>query len=298
MFAAVSAATEADLTEALQIADKQTRENRLDEIKAAALDWLSAQFEGREKEISAAVRSVTKKTVRQRILKDGVRIDGRGLRDIRPLSAEVGPIPRVHGSAIFERGETQIMGITTLNMLKMEQQIDSFNPETKKRYMHHYNFPPFSTGETGRVGSPKRREIGHGALAERALVPVLPSREDFPYAIRQVSEALGSNGSTSMGSVCASTLALLNAGVPLKAPVAGIAMGLVSDTVDGETRYAALTDILGAEDAFGDMDFKVAGTSEFVTAIQARHQGSTASPRRCSLARSTRPRRPASTSWT
>ncbi|WP_084100287.1 polyribonucleotide nucleotidyltransferase [Demequina sp. NBRC 110051] len=265
---AVTAATEADLTEALQIADKQTRENRLDEIKASALESLGAQFEGREKEISAAVRSVTKKTVRQRILKDGVRIDGRGLRDIRPLSAEVGPIPRVHGSAIFERGETQIMGITTLNMLKMEQQIDSFNPETKKRYMHHYNFPPFSTGETGRVGSPKRREIGHGALAERALVPVLPSREDFPYAIRQVSEALGSNGSTSMGSVCASTLALLNAGVPLKAPVAGIAMGLVSDTVDGETRYAALTDILGAEDAFGDMDFKVAGTSEFVTAIQ------------------------------
>ncbi|WP_084076791.1 polyribonucleotide nucleotidyltransferase [Demequina sp. NBRC 110057] len=268
VFEAVQAATEADLTEALQIADKQTRENRLDEIKASALESLGAQFEGREKEISAAVRSVTKKTVRQRILKDGVRIDGRGLRDIRPLSAEVGPIPRVHGSAIFERGETQIMGITTLNMLKMEQQIDSFNPETKKRYMHHYNFPPFSTGETGRVGSPKRREIGHGALAERALVPVLPSREDFPYAIRQVSEALGSNGSTSMGSVCASTLALLNAGVPLKAPVAGIAMGLVSDTVDGETRYAALTDILGAEDAFGDMDFKVAGTSEFVTAIQ------------------------------
>ena len=214
------------------------------------------------------MRSLTKKQVRQRILKDGVRIDGRGLKDIRPLSAEVSVIPRVHGSALFERGETQILGITTLNMLKMEQQIDSFSPEKKKRYVHHYNFPPFSTGETGRVGSPKRREIGHGALAERALVPVLPSREDFPYAIRQVSEALGSNGSTSMGSVCASTLALLNAGVPLKAPVAGIAMGLVSDTVDGETRYAALTDILGAEDAFGDMDFKVAGTSEFVTAIQ------------------------------
>jgi polyribonucleotide nucleotidyltransferase len=150
----------------------------------------------------------------------------------------------------------------------MEQQIDSLSPVTKKRYLHHYNFPPYSTGETGRVGSPKRREIGHGFLAERALVPVLPSREEFPYAIRQVSEALGSNGSTSMGSVCASTLSLLNAGVPLKAPVAGIAMGLVSDTVDGQTRYAALTDILGAEDALGDMDFKVAGTSEFVTAIQ------------------------------
>ena len=174
----------------------------------------------------------------------------------------------MHGSALFERGETQILGVTTLNMLRLEQQIDSLSPVTQKRYMHNYNFPPYSTGETGRVGSPKRREIGHGALAERALVPVLPTREEFPYAIRQVSEALGSNGSTSMGSVCASTLSLLNAGVPLRAPVAGIAMGLVSDTVDGETAYAALTDILGAEDAFGDMDFKVAGTKEFVTAIQ------------------------------
>ena len=174
----------------------------------------------------------------------------------------------MHGSAIFERGETQIMGVTTLNMLHMEQQLDTLSPVTRKRYMHNYNFPPYSTGETGRVGSPKRREIGHGALAERALMPVLPTREEFPYAIRQVSEALGSNGSTSMGSVCASTLSLLNAGVPLRAPVAGIAMGLVSDEVDGQTQYAALTDILGAEDAFGDMDFKVAGTREFVTAIQ------------------------------
>ena len=268
VLAAVTAASEADLSAALRIADKHERENRLDEIKAAAIESLGGQFEGREKEISAAIRAVTKKTIRARILTDGIRIDGRGLKDIRPLSAEVASIPRVHGSAIFERGETQILGVTTLNMLKLEQQIDSFNPEKKKRYMHHYNFPPFSTGETGRVGSPKRREIGHGALAERALVPVLPSREDFPYAIRQVSEALGSNGSTSMGSVCASTLSMLNAGVPLRAPVAGIAMGLVSDTVDGETRYAALTDILGAEDAFGDMDFKVAGTSEFITAIQ------------------------------
>ncbi|MFM2144584.1 MAG: hypothetical protein RI899_372, partial [Actinomycetota bacterium] len=181
---------------------------------------------------------------------------------------EVEVIPRVHGSAIFERGETQILGITTLNMLKMEQQLDTLNPENHKRYMHNYNFPPYSTGETGRVGTPKRREIGHGALAERALVPVLPSREEFPYAIRQVSEALGSNGSTSMGSVCASTLALLNAGVPLRAPVAGIAMGLISDDVDGKVEYVALTDILGAEDAFGDMDFKVAGTKDFVTALQ------------------------------
>ncbi|MFD6179532.1 MULTISPECIES: polyribonucleotide nucleotidyltransferase [unclassified Isoptericola] len=268
-FAAVEAEVGSALGDALAIADKQDRENRLDEIKAGMVSALTAEaFEGREKELSAAYRALQKKLIRQRVLTDGVRIDGRGLADIRTLSAEVEVIPRVHGSALFERGETQILGVTTLNMLRMEQQIDSLGPVTRKRYMHNYNFPPFSTGETGRVGSPKRREIGHGALAERALVPVLPSREEFPYAIRQVSEALGSNGSTSMGSVCASTLSLLNAGVPLKAPVAGIAMGLISDTVDGETRYAALTDILGAEDAFGDMDFKVAGTSEFVTAIQ------------------------------
>ncbi|SFK35574.1 polyribonucleotide nucleotidyltransferase [Cellulomonas sp. KH9] len=266
--AAVEQAATARLSDALTIADKQQRESRLDEIKAEVQGELAEQFEGREKEISAAYRSVQKQLIRQRILTDGFRIDGRGLRDIRTLSAEVEVLPRTHGSALFERGETQILGVTTLNMLRMEQQIDSLSPETRKRYMHHYNFPPFSTGETGRVGSPKRREIGHGALAERAIVPVLPAREDFPYAIRQVSEALSSNGSTSMGSVCAATLSLLNAGVPLRAPVAGIAMGLVSDTVEGETRYAALTDILGAEDAFGDMDFKIAGTREFVTAIQ------------------------------
>jgi len=269
---AVEQAAAGRLGEALSIADKQDREARLDAIKTEILSELTASdagaFEGRDKEISAAYRAVQKKLIRQRILTDGFRIDGRGLRDIRTLSAEVEVLPRAHGSAIFERGETQIMGVTTLNMLRMEQQLDTLSPVDRKRYMHHYNFPPYSTGETGRVGSPKRREIGHGALAERALVPVLPSREDFPYAIRQVSEALGSNGSTSMGSVCASTLSLLNAGVPLRAPVAGIAMGLVSDTVDGQTRYAALTDILGAEDAFGDMDFKVAGTRDFVTAIQ------------------------------
>ena len=232
------------------------------------LDKVGPQFEGREKEIGAAFQVAEQEAGPPRILTDQVRIDGRGLTDIRPLSAEVEVVPRAHGSALFERGETQIMGVTTLNMLRMEQQIDSLGPETRKRYLHHYNFPPYSTGETGRVGSPKRREIGHGALAERALLPVLPTREEFPYAIRQVSEALGSNGSTSMGSVCASTMSLLNAGVPLKAPVAGIAMGLVSDEVDGATRYVALTDILGAEDAFGDMDFKVAGTAEFVTALQ------------------------------
>jgi polyribonucleotide nucleotidyltransferase len=267
-YEAVAAAATDSLSAALTIAGKHERDDRTAEIKAEILDQLGESFAGREKEIGAAFRSLTKKLVRQRILTDHFRIDGRGITDIRALSAEVAVIPRAHGSALFERGETQIMGVTTLDMVKMAQQIDSLGPETSKRYMHHYNFPPFSTGETGRVGSPKRREIGHGALAERALAPVLPSVEEFPYAIRQVSEALGSNGSTSMGSVCASTLSLLNAGVPLKAPVAGIAMGLVSDVVDGETRYVALTDILGAEDAFGDMDFKVAGTKDFVTALQ------------------------------
>ncbi|MGZ0146599.1 polyribonucleotide nucleotidyltransferase [Kribbella sp. WER1] len=267
-FAAVEASASEELAQALTIAGKHERDDATDAVKAATVEKLAADFEGREKELSAAFRSLTKKLVRQRVLKDKVRIDGRGLTDIRPLKAQIGVLPRVHGSALFERGETQIMGVTTLNMLRMEQQLDTLSPETRKRYMHNYNFPPYSTGETGRVGSPKRREIGHGALAERALVPVLPSREEFPYAIRQVSEALGSNGSTSMGSVCASTLALLNAGCPLKAPVAGIAMGLISGDVDGETQYVALTDILGAEDAFGDMDFKVAGTKDFVTALQ------------------------------
>ena len=257
-----------------QIADKVERQNADDALKDRAKGHVDGLIEtgnlpeSARGQVGAAYKSVTKKIVRGRILTEGVRIDGRGLSDIRALDAEVQVIPRVHGSAIFQRGETQILGVTTLNMLKLEQQIDSLAPVKKKRYLHHYNFPPYSTGETGRVGSPKRREIGHGFLAERALVPVLPPREEFPYAIRQVSEALSSNGSTSMGSVCASTLSLLNAGVPLRAPVAGIAMGLVSDEVDGQTRYAALTDILGAEDALGDMDFKVAGTSEFITAIQ------------------------------
>ncbi len=268
VYAAVEEISGKSVAEALTIVFKSEREDRLDEIKSDVLSALGAKFEGREKELSAALRSVTKNSVRQRVLTDGIRIDGRGLSDIRTLSAEVDVIPRVHGSALFERGETQILGITTLNMLRMEQQLDTLNPENRKRYMHNYNFPPYSVGETGRVGSPKRREIGHGALAERALVPVLPTREEFPYAIRQVSEALGSNGSTSMGSVCASTMSLLNAGVPLKAPVAGIAMGLISGIVDGQQKYVALTDILGAEDAFGDMDFKVAGTRNFVTALQ------------------------------
>ncbi|EOR72083.1 polyribonucleotide nucleotidyltransferase [Thermobifida fusca] len=263
-YAAVEEAIHDELAAALTIADKQEREAELDRVKALVAEKLAEDFEGREKELAAAFRALTRKLVRERIVKDGVRIDGRGVKDIRSLTAEVNVIPRVHGSALFERGETQILGITTLNMLRMEQTIDTLNPERTKRYMHNYNFPPYSTGETGRVGAPKRREIGHGALAERALVPVLPSREEFPYAIRQVSEAIGSNGSTSMGSVCASTMSLMAAGVPLKDMVAGIAMGLIYE--DG--KYVTLTDILGAEDAYGDMDFKVAGTRDLITALQ------------------------------
>ena len=268
VYAAVEELATDRVSEAMRIPGKQDRDDATHTIRQDVTEALAERFEGRGNEIAAALKSLTKKIVRHRTLTEGVRIDGRGTRDIRTLSAEVAVIPRVHGSALFQRGETQILGVSTLNMLDMEQKIDTLSPESTKRYMHNYNFPPFSTGETGRVGSPKRREIGHGALAERAIVPVLPTREEFPYAIRQVSEAIGSNGSTSMGSVCASTLALLNAGVPLKAPVAGIAMGLMSEEIDGETRYVALTDILGAEDALGDMDFKVAGTRDFVTALQ------------------------------
>jgi polyribonucleotide nucleotidyltransferase len=264
VYDAVTAAVSSELAKALTIAGKQERETETDRVKALAAEKVGDQFEGREKEISAAFRALTKKLVRERVISEGIRIDGRGLADIRRLSAEAHVLPRVHGSALFERGETQVLGVSTLNMLRMEQMIDTLNPERTKRYMHNYNMPPYSTGETGRVGSPKRREIGHGALAERALIPVLPTREEFPYAIRQVSEAIGSNGSTSMGSVCASTMSLLSAGVPLRDMVAGIAMGLIFEG----GQYVTLTDILGAEDAFGDMDFKVAGTRDVITALQ------------------------------
>jgi polyribonucleotide nucleotidyltransferase len=247
VYEAVASEFSDELAKVLTIAGKAEREGETDRVKALAKERLADRFEGKDKEISAAFRSLT-----------------QTLADIRQLSAETHVLPRVHGSALFQRGETQILGVTTLNMLRMEQMIDTLNPERTKRYMHNYNFPPYSTGETGRVGSPKRREIGHGALAERALLPVLPTREEFPYAIRQVSEAIGSNGSTSMGSVCASTMALLDAGVPLKNMVAGIAMGLIHEGGD----YVTLTDILGAEDAFGDMDFKVAGTQDVITALQ------------------------------
>ena len=268
VLAAVSEVATDRLQAVMSIPGKQDRETATDELLATIQEELAERLPDQAKAVAGAFVSLTKKVVRHKTLTEKIRIDGRGVRDIRTLSAEAGVLPRVHGSALFQRGETQILGVSTLNMLDMEQKLDTLSPETTKRYMHNYNFPPYSTGETGRVGSPKRREIGHGALAERALVPVLPKREEFPYAIRQVSEALGSNGSTSMGSVCASTLSLLNAGVPLKAPVAGIAMGLMSEEIDGETRYVALTDILGAEDALGDMDFKVAGTRDFVTALQ------------------------------
>ena len=269
LYDAVEAKGHDELARIEQIAAKLDRQDAESELKSRIKAELAGQFPGREAEVSGAFKAMMKKIVRKRVLDEGVRIDGRGPRDIRTLSAEVGIVPRVHGSALFQRGETQILGVTTLNMLDMEQKLDTLSPDKTRRYMHNYNMPPYSTGETGRVGSPKRREVGHGNLAERALIPVLPARAEFPYAIRQVSEAIGSNGSTSMGSVCASTLSLLNAGVPLRASVAGIAMGLMSEpNDDGSTKYLALTDILGAEDALGDMDFKVAGTSEFVTALQ------------------------------
>nr|WP_315301552.1 polyribonucleotide nucleotidyltransferase [Schaalia odontolytica] len=267
-YAAVEEYAAEKVAQALLTEGKLARDEAVDAVKEEMLDALAERFPESEKALKAAFRSLEKATIRNRTLREEIRMDGRTPRQIRSLSAEVEVLPRVHGSALFQRGETQILGITTLAMLRMEQQIDNLSPVNAKRYMHQYNFAPFSTGEVGRVGSPKRREIGHGDLAERALVPVLPSREDFPYAIRQVSETMGSNGSSSMGSVCASTLSLLQAGVPLRAPVAGIAMGLMTGEVDGQFKAVTLTDILGAEDGFGDMDFKVAGTRDFITALQ------------------------------
>lgn len=262
-----------DLDEALSISDKLKRQETIESIKEHVRVEMAEEFsdmdpDEKEREISNAFKALQRSIVRYRILTQDYRIDGRGLSDIRTLSAEVDIVPRVHGSALFQRGETQVIGITTLGMLKMAQLLDPLSGPETQRYMHQYNMPPFSTGEAGRIGSPKRREIGHGALAEKALFPVIPSEKEFPYSIRQVSEAIGSNGSTSMASVCTSTLSLLAAGVPIKAPVAGIAMGLVSGEVDGKVVYKTLTDILGAEDAFGDMDFKVAGTADFITALQ------------------------------
>jgi polyribonucleotide nucleotidyltransferase len=271
VFDAVAAEATAGASEAMSIADKTDRNERLDQVEEGLLLALCGTpdepgpFADRVTQVRRAFRALQKKVVRARIVSEGVRIDGRSTTDIRPLSADVGLIPTSHGSGLFQRGETQVLSVLTLGMPRMEQSIglDELRGTTK-RYIHHYNAPPFSTGETGRVGAPRRREIGHGALAERALLPVVPSAEEWPYTLRVVSEALSQNGSSSMGSVCGSTLALMDGGVPIKAPVAGIAMGVVYE----EGKYTTLTDILGAEDAFGDMDFKVAGTRDFVTAVQ------------------------------
>ena len=267
IYAAVDAAGRERIAKTQTIADKSARSEAEAEVSAAIHEELAEQFaeiDDAETQISAAIRSVTKDSVRKRIVEEEVRIDGRNPSEIRALSSDVGIIPTAHGSGLFQRGETQVMNVATLGTGKMDQMIDGIDPIDRKRFMHHYNFPPFSTGETGFMRGPKRREIGHGALAERALFPVVPNFEDFPYTLRLVSEVLSSNGSTSMGSVCSGTLSMMDAGVPIKAPVAGIAMGLVLH----EGKYVTLTDILGAEDAFGDMDFKVAGTEEFVTALQ------------------------------
>ncbi|MGB1823514.1 MAG: polyribonucleotide nucleotidyltransferase [Ilumatobacteraceae bacterium] len=266
VLAAVEAAVSAELAEAVTIARKADRNAATDAAAAKALETLcaeGAEFAGQDKAVKEAVRSLTKKLVRKRIVDDGVRIDGRGVRDLRPVSAEVGVLPTAHGSGLFQRGETQVMNVCTLAMPRMNQMLDTLSPVNEKRYLHHYNMPPWANGETGRVGSPKRREIGHGALAARAVLPVVPSQEDFAYTLRLVSEVMSSNGSTSMGSV-SSSLSLMDAGVPIRGAVSGIAMGLVKE---GDN-YVTLTDILGAEDAFGDMDFKVAGTEDAITALQ------------------------------
>ena len=264
VYARVEAVGASALSDANKLTTKQARAEALDAETGLIIDQLKEEFPDRLGEIKAAVKSITKKLVRRRIVEEGVRIDGRAVTDIRPLSAQLDLFPMTHGSALFQRGETQVVNVTTLGMPRMRQQLDTISPDEFRRYMHHYNFPPYSVGETGRVGAPKRREVGHGMLAERALIPVLPSEQDFAYTLRVVSDVMQSNGSTSMASVCGSTLSLMAAGVPIKAPVAGIAMGLVYE----EGKYVTLTDILGAEDAFGDMDFKVAGTADAVTALQ------------------------------
>jgi len=258
----VSSAIGERVAQALSQSDKSQREQALSELKKELVESLEEEFS--KEDILSVFEAKVKAEVRTSILK-GQRSNGRGLTEVRPVSGEVGLLPRTHGSALFARGETQVLTITTLGSTRQEQQLNGLGIEETKRFMHHYNFPPFSTGEVKRVGSPGRREIGHGALAERALVPVLPSDEDFPYTIRLVSEVLGSSGSTSMASVCASSLSLMDAGIPLKRAVAGIAMGLVTGD-NGE--HVILTDIEGLEDAYGDMDFKIAGTSEGITALQ------------------------------
>ena len=266
VFERVRAEAEGAIREAIAITGKADRRGRLADIGKEVTEKLGEEFSERENEIAAALRSLTKKLVRLRIVDENKRLDGRAVDEVRPIWGQAGIIPRVHGSGLFTRGETQALSIATLGMQRMEQMIDDLSVEDRKRYMHHYNFPPYSTGEAGFMRGPKRREIGHGALAEKAIEPVVPSKDDFPYTIRVVSEILSSNGSTSMASVCGSSLALMDAGVPLRGGkhVGGVAMGLIAE---GD-RFIPLTDILGDEDAFGDMDFKVAGTEDVVTALQ------------------------------
>jgi polyribonucleotide nucleotidyltransferase len=252
------------IDEAAYEPDKKAREAKLSELRGKLLAELGERFPDQVDVLKTLYDKKLKDRVRQRVIEEGVRVDGRGLKDIRQISVEVGMLPRTHGSALFTRGQTQALSIATLGNMSDAQKLDGLGDDEKKRYMHHYNFPSFSVGESRPSRGPGRREIGHGALAERALVPVLPTIEEWPYTMRVVSEILSSNGSTSMASVCGSTLCLMDAGVPLKAPVAGIAMGLVTR----EGRHAVMTDIQGVEDALGDMDFKVAGTREGITALQ------------------------------
>jgi polyribonucleotide nucleotidyltransferase len=266
VYSRVETAASSRIASVLEIPGKHDRQD----AEVEALDAVMSELDIADDDVESltqaksAFRSVFKKMARKRVVDQGVRMDGRGAADIRPLTIEVGTVERTHGSALFQRGETQVLNITTLGMLKMEQMLDTLDIADAKRYMHHYNFPPFSTGEAGFMRGPKRREIGHGALAEKALLPVIPTSDEFPYALRLVSEVLASNGSSSMASVCGSSLSLMDAGVPIAAPVAGIAMGLINE---GD-KFVTLTDILGAEDALGDMDFKVAGTANMITALQ------------------------------
>ena len=261
-----------DMIEALLEKDKETRDNNVESLTEKIKEDYKEKFgeealEEHDADVSEAVNKFEKKCVRELIFNEHKRVDGRSLDEIRPLSCEVGVLPRTHGSALFTRGQTQVLSVATLGMISEEQTLDGIDTEESKRYMHHYNFPPYSVGEARTSRGPGRREIGHGALAEKALVPVLPSKEEFPYSIRVVSEVLSSNGSTSQASICGSTLSLMDAGVPLKRPVAGISTGLVTNP-DNDEDYVMLVDIQGIEDFFGDMDFKVGGTKKGITAIQ------------------------------
>ena len=254
---------------AIQTYDKMERLDNMDAVEAETKEHFEDIYPDNAKDIGNVLYQITKEQVRSMILDEGIRPDNRKLDEIRPIWIDNGVLPRTHGTGLFKRGQTQVLSVATLGLLSEKQTIDGITEQTEKRYMHHYNFPPYSVGEAGRMKSPGRREIGHGALAERALIPVLPSEEEFPYAIRVVSEVLSSNGSTSMGSTCGSCLALMDAGVPIKAPVAGIAMGLIERVEeDGTSKFAILSDIQGMEDFLGDMDFKVTGTAKGVTAIQ------------------------------